>query len=110
MLRRRQQHGHMAVVAAGVHFSWVLAGVWKLVELLHGQGVHVGTQANGAVAYAVFDNAYYPCGAHAAVNRYSPFGELGSYHVSGALLLKTKFRMRVDIAAHSADAGGLGDE
>jgi hypothetical protein len=26
------------------------------------------------------------------------------------LLLEAKFRMRVDIAAHSADAGGLGDE
>ena len=110
MLRRRQQHGYVAVVAASVHFSWVLAGVRKLVELLHGQSVHIGAQANGAVARAVFDNAHHPCGAHAAVNGYPPFSQLGRHHVSGALLLEAKFRMRVDIAAHSADAGGLGDE
>ena len=110
MLRSRQQHGHMAVVAASVHFSGVLAGVRELVELLQGQSVHIGAQANGAVARAIFDNAHHPCSAHAAVNRYSPFGQLGRHHVRGALLLEAKFRMRVDVAAHSADAGGLGDE
>ena len=110
MLRRRQQHGHVAVMAASVHLSWVLAGVWKLVELLHGQGVHIGAQADSPVARAVFDNAHHPSGSHAAVNGYPPFGQLGRDHVSGALLLEAKFWVCVDVAAHSADAGGLGDE
>jgi hypothetical protein len=35
---------------------------------------------------------------------------LAATSVGGALLLEAKFGMRVDIAAHSADAGGLGDE
>ncbi len=110
MLRRRQQHGHVAVMAASVHLSWVLAGVWKLVELLHGQSVHIGAQADSPVARAVFDNAHHARGAHAAVDRYSPFGQLGRDHVRGALLLKAQFRMRMDVASHSADAGGLGNE
>ena len=93
-----------------MHLSWVLAGVRELVELLHGQSVHISAQTNGAVARAVFDNAHHPCGAHAAVDRYPPFGQLGRHHVRGALLLEAKFGMRVDVAAHSADAGGLGDE
>ena len=100
----------MPIVAASVHLSWVLAGVWKLIELLHGQGVHIGTQTDSPVARAVFNNAHNPRGAHAAVNRYSPFSQLGRYHVRGALLLKAQLRMRMDVAAHSAYAGGLGDE
>jgi hypothetical protein len=49
MLRRRQQHGGVAIVAAGVHLAGMLAGVGKGVELLHGQRIHVGAQANGPV-------------------------------------------------------------
>jgi hypothetical protein len=90
--------------------SWVLAGVWKLIELLHGQGVHIGTQTDSPVARAVFNNAHNPRGAHAAVDRYSPFSQLGRDQVSGALLLKAQFWMRMDVASHSADAGGLGDK
>jgi hypothetical protein len=48
VLGRRQQHGGVAVVAAGVHLAGVLAGMREAVELLHGQGVHVGAQADGA--------------------------------------------------------------
>ena len=84
--------------------------MWKLVELLHGQSVHIGTQTDSPVARAVFDNAHHPCGSHAAVNGYPPFGQLGRDQVRGTLFLKAKFRVCVDVAAHSADAGGLGNE
>ena len=82
------------------------------VAMLLAAAQHLSKNRNfdGTVTRAVFDNAHDPCGAHAAVNGYPPFGQLGRYHVSGALLLEAKFGMRVDIAAHSADAGGLGDE
>ena len=53
VLRGGQQHGGVAVMAAGVHLAGVLAGVGKGVELLHRQGVHVGPQANGACGCAV---------------------------------------------------------
>ena len=47
VLRRRQQHGGVAVVAAGVHLARVSAGMVEGVELLHGQRIHVGAQADG---------------------------------------------------------------
>jgi len=109
-LGRGQQHGHMAVVTTGVHFSGVLAAVIKLVELLDGQGIHVGAQTNGSLAGAAFEHADHTGLTQATVDLNAPFGELGSYHIGSALLLKTKFGMRVDIAAHSADAGGLGNK
>ena len=59
VLGRSQEHGHMAVVAAGVHLAGVLAAVVELVELLHGQRIHVGAQANGAVTGAVFQDAHH---------------------------------------------------
>ena len=44
-----QQHGGMAVVAAGVHFAGMAAGMDESVELLHGQSIHVRAQANSAL-------------------------------------------------------------
>ena len=48
VLRCRQQHGGVAIMAAGMHFPGVATGMGKGVELLHRQGIHVGPQANGA--------------------------------------------------------------
>ena len=62
-------------MAAGVHFAGVFAGVRKGVELLHGQGIDVCTQANASTTFAAVtavndtDNT---CGAHAAVNGNAP--------------------------------------
>ncbi|KAG0928829.1 hypothetical protein G6F31_017575 [Rhizopus arrhizus] len=44
VLGRAQQHGGVAIMAAGVHHARVLAGVRELVRFLHGQRVHVGAQ------------------------------------------------------------------
>ena len=63
VLRGCEQHGGVTVMAAGVHLAFVLAGVAEGVELLHGQGVHVGAQANGALRGAIFDNAHHAGGA-----------------------------------------------
>ena len=76
MLRGGQEHGHMAVVAAGVHLARVLAGVSELVELLHGQCVHVGAQANGSLARAAFQDAHHAGFTHTARNRNAPLGQL----------------------------------
>ena len=48
VVRRAQQHGGVAVVAAGVHLAGVARRVGKAVDFLHGQRVHVGAQADGA--------------------------------------------------------------
>ncbi len=67
----------------------MLARVSKLVELLHGQGVHVGTQANGAVACATFQDTHHACFAHAAMDGDAPLGELLRHQISGANFFKT---------------------
>ena len=110
MLRGGQQHGHMAIVTAGVHLAWVLTGVGELVELLHGQGVHVSPQTNGARAVAVFQDAHHPSLAQATVDGDAPFGELLGHQVGGAQLLKAELGVGVDVAAQGADAGRVCDQ
>ena len=97
-------------MAAGVHLSGVLAGMGEGVELLHGQGVHVGAQTNGARAIAAFDDAHHACGAHAPVDGNSPGRELLGHHIGGALLLETQLRVGVDVSAHGGQAVGLGQD
>ena len=52
MMRRRQQHGGVAVVAAGVHDAFVAAGVFQAGGFLDRQRVHVGAQAQALAALA----------------------------------------------------------
>ncbi|KAG0732488.1 hypothetical protein G6F23_014269 [Rhizopus arrhizus] len=83
VLRRGQQHGGVAIMAARVHLAFVLAGVGKGVDLLHGQRIHVGAQAHGAVAGLVAaDDADDARATQAAVDFDAPFFELGGHHIS----------------------------
>ena len=107
VLRRSQQHGHMAVVAASVHLARVLAGVGELVELLHGQRVHVRAQANGFVAAAVLQDTHHARFAHAAVDGNAPLGQFLSNQISGANFFKAQLGVGVDIAADGGDGGSL---
>ena len=110
VLRSGQQHGGVAVVAAGVHLALVAAGVGKGVEFLHGQRVHVGAQADGTAtraAVAPVHDAYHPGGAHAPVDGDAPFGEFGGHQVGGALLFKAQFGVGVDVAAQRGHGVGL---
>ena len=106
----RQQHGGVAIVAASVHLAGMLAGMGKRVGFVHGQGVHVGTQADAALAGAVFDEADHAGGAHAAVHFDAPTAELGGHQIGGAVFLKTQFRMGVNVAAQGHHAGGFGGD
>ena len=110
VLRRSQEHGHMAVVPTGVHLAGVLAGVGELVELLHGQRVHVSAQTDGARAAAVFEDAHHACLAQAPVDGDAPLGEFLGDQVGGAQLFKAELGMGVDVAAHGADAGRVCDQ
>ena len=42
---RCQQHGRVAIVAAGMHHTGCHAAPWHACRLVNGQGIHVGTQA-----------------------------------------------------------------
>ena len=110
MLRGGQQHRGVAVVPARVHAAVVHALVRKIVALLDRQRIHVGAQADRTVAAAVLDDADHAGGAHAAMNRDAPFGQLGGYLVGGAVLGETQFRMCVQVAPHGGDCScGAGD-
>ena len=50
--RRRHRHGHVTVVAAGVHQAGDAGGVGRRAVLLDGQRVHVGAQEHGRSAAA----------------------------------------------------------
>ena len=113
MQRRGQQHGRVAVVAAGVHLALVFAGVGEGVELGHGQRVHVGAQANrssvfrGRAAVAPVHDADHAGGAQPAVNGDAPLRQLGRHQVGGAHFLEAEFRVRVDVAPQLGDGRGL---
>jgi hypothetical protein len=75
----------------------------KGIEFLHGQGIHVGPQSNGAVGVTTFDNANHPGRAHAPVDRNAPFSELLRYNISRADLFKTQFRVCMNIASYAGN-------
>jgi hypothetical protein len=108
VLGSRQQHGCVAIVTASVHFAVVLAGVCKGVELLHGQGVHVGSEAHtsaaGAAITAVHD-ADDAGGAHAAVNGDAPVCELLGHHIGGANFFEAQLGVGVDVFSNGRNAG-----
>ena len=103
-----QQHGRVAIVAASVHLAFVLASVRKGVELLHGQGIDVGTKANASTTFAAVtavndtDNT---CGAHAAVNGNAPVSKLLGDHVGCALFFEAQLGVSVYVFANGRNAG-----
>ena len=99
ILRCRQQGSGVAIVPAGVHTPRIGGGVGKLVVLLHGQGVHIGTQANGAAATAFLDHAHKPSFAQTAMHGDAPRLQFFSNQGAGAFFSKTQFGVGVDVAA-----------
>jgi hypothetical protein len=89
---------------------WCWLAWAKVLNSVHGQRVHVGAQAHGAVAGAVLDDAHHAGGAQAAVDGNAPFGELGRHHVGGAHFFEAQFGMGMDVTPDGGDAGGLGDD
>ena len=105
-----QQHGGVAVMAAGVHFSGMGAGVGKGVELLHRQRVHIGPQTHTAAAgpaIAPMDDANDPRGCHATVQRNAPAGQLLRHDIGGTHFLETQLRVGVNVFADGGDGGGV---
>jgi hypothetical protein len=108
-----QQHGCVTIVTAGVHFSFVLTGMRKGVELLHGQGVHVGSEADTAAActaITAMHNADHTGGAHAAQNRNAPIGQLLGHHIGRANFLEAQLGVGVNVFADGSDAACVGED
>ena len=110
MLGRRQQHGGVAVMAAGVHLARMDAGMGELVVLGHRQGVDVGTQAHRALAGAVLDDPDDAGLAQPPVYRNAPVGQLLGNQLRGAVLLETQLGMGVNVTPEGGDALGIGKD
>jgi hypothetical protein len=81
--------------------------VGKGVELLHGQRVHVGPQADGPAtgpAVAPVHDAHHAGGAHAPMDGDAPFGQPPGHDIGGAHLFEAQFGVRVDVTADRGDA------
>src|SRR6218665_44044 len=97
----------------GVHLAVVGAGRGEAVELLHGQGVDVGAQANGPTAGAAItplDDADHAGLAQPPVDRNAPLGELLRHHIGGAPLFEAQLGVGVDVPAHCGNTGRLGND
>ncbi len=117
MLRRCQQHGGVAIVAAGVHLAGVLAGVGEGVEFRHRQGVEVGAQADHPATsvatpppVAAMNHPHHPGLAQTAVYFHPPGGQPRRHHVGSALLLEAQLGVRVQITPQRGERGGLGHD
>ena len=96
---RSQQHGGVAVVAAGVHQAGVAAGIGQAGRLVDRQRVHVGAQAQPARTRAALELPHHARAAQAASNGVAPALQPLGHQVTGAKLLKTDFWVLVDVAA-----------
>ncbi len=83
----------------------------ELVQLLQGQRVHIGTQADQALAgLATFEQTDNAGAGQAPVHLDPPVGELLGDHIGGAVLLEGDLGMAVDVPAPGLHVlGELGD-
>ena len=79
VLRGGQQHGGVAVVAAGVHHTVVAAAPVRTRGFGDGQRIHVGAQANGLRGGAPAQLAHHTRAAQAGGDGIAPRGQLSGH-------------------------------
>ncbi len=104
MLGRAQQHGGVAVMAAGVHHARVLGSEGHARSLQDRQRIHVGTQADGLAGghVAAADHADHAGAADAGDDLVAAEGaQLIGDDAGGAMHLVEQFGVLVEIVAPS---------
>ena len=95
--RRAEQHGRMAIMAAGVHPPLIAGAVRHTGTLLDMQRVEIGAQADGVAAAAVTEHADDPglrqSSVHFEPERFEPFGD----ERGGRRLFECGFGVGVDM-------------
>ncbi|KAF5290194.1 hypothetical protein FQR65_LT20678 [Abscondita terminalis] len=97
-MRRRQQHGRVAVVAAGVHDAFVAAAVSRPWASWMGSA-SMSARSQGLAARAAPQPADHAGAAQAAFDLIAPFGQALRHQVAGAEFFVAQFRMAMDVAA-----------
>src|SRR5262249_5602692 len=106
-----QQHGGVAVMAAGMHLAVVGGAGGEAVALLDRQRGPVGAQAAAAGGVAAGGGGGEAGGGatagfgQAAMHLAAELGELGSDDVRRAALLEAELGMGVDVAADARELG-----
>ena len=101
-LRRAEQHGGVAVMAAGVHRAGILRAVVLRALFGDAQGIHVGPQRDGPVAAAAFERADDAGAAHAFGDLVeAELPQLGGDEGAGARLLEAELGMGVQVTPPS---------
>ena len=102
MLRGAEQHGRVAVVAARVHLAVRAARVRQAGLLDDRQRVHVGANADAALAVAHFQRAYDAGLTDPARDLPAPLFELLCDQCGGLHFLVRQFRMMMNVMANLA--------
>jgi hypothetical protein len=110
-----QQHGGVAVMAAGMHAARVLAGMPEGVELRHRQRIHVGTYAHaaarvGSAAPPAMDAGHHAGPAQAAVDLQPQRLQVGRHLVAGAVLLVAQFGVGMQVVAELQQLAEMGGD
>ena len=109
--RRAQQHGGVAVMAAGMHQAGVPRGVGNAGRLRDRQRVHVCTQADHALAGpGAADGADDAELAHAGHGFDAPAAQMLGDEASGAQLLHAQFGVGVDVLPDGGEFGQPGGD
>ena len=95
---RHQQHGHVGIVAAGVHHPRILGTVRELVFLGHRQSVHIGPEHQHRTGTRSFQQGDYP-GPGNAAGGHPQVLKVGFDHLCGAMLFESQLGMLVEIPA-----------
>jgi hypothetical protein len=98
VLRGGQQHGGVAVVAAGVHHAVLTAGPGCARGFGDGQCVHVGTQADRARGSPATQLPHHAGAPQTGADLVAPGTELRRHQGCGAPFLESQFRVTVDVA------------
>ena len=92
-----QQHGGVAVVAAGVHAARVAGAMGKGVGLGDRQGIHVGPQADAGLAGAGPQHPDHAGAGQAGVHLTAEAGEPFGHQGGGAVFCEGRFGMGVQV-------------
>ncbi len=103
-----EQHGGMAVVAAGVHLALVFRVMREFVQFAQRQRVHVGAQANHAGRGAGAQHADHTGFGDAAMDFQAIAFQLAGHDVGRPVLVEGQFGMGMDVTAQGRQFGQEG--
>ena len=93
-----KQHRGVPVMTARVHTAIMGGSVRKGIELIQRQGIHIGAQANRALALAALEHPDHARARNAPMHLDAPLPQQAGNDLRGAMLVEAKLRVRVDVA------------